>query len=160
MGRDEYVLGAQHRHGHGLETVPEGDPLKYTVTGGPTKGVVKVDALTGAFTYTPSVDARYTALVTPGDDTDMFTVTVNDGLGHDDHHGVARGRAARGERSGSAGHGHCHSRARYVVLLAGRDRHAFDALQAVGVTDIRVLIRGRRSSPCRVWATGARWTEW
>jgi hypothetical protein len=62
-------------------TDPDGDALTYTVTTGPTKGVVQVTAATGAFTYTPTVDARYTALVTPGDDTDVFAVTVMDALG-------------------------------------------------------------------------------
>ncbi|MDT4999365.1 MAG: large repetitive protein, partial [Mycobacterium sp.] len=62
-------------------TDPDGDALTYTVTAGPAKGVLKVDATTGAYTYTPTVDARYTALVTPGVDTDVFTVTVKDALG-------------------------------------------------------------------------------
>jgi VCBS repeat-containing protein len=60
---------------------PEGDPLTYTIITKPTKGVLVLDSATGAFTYTPNVDARYTALVTPGVDTDTFTVTVSDGLG-------------------------------------------------------------------------------
>ncbi len=43
-----------------MATDPDGDALTYTATGGPTKGVVKVNAVTGAYTYTPTVDARYT----------------------------------------------------------------------------------------------------
>ena len=36
---------------------------------------------TGQFSYTPTVDSRYRALVTPGVDTDSFTVNVSDGFG-------------------------------------------------------------------------------
>jgi YVTN family beta-propeller protein/VCBS repeat-containing protein len=59
----------------------DGDPLTYTLKTGPSSGVVKLDPTTGVFTYTPNVDARYSALVTPGVDTDTFTVTVSDGVG-------------------------------------------------------------------------------
>ena len=34
-------------------TDPEGDPLTYTVTGGPTKGVVTLNLTTGAYSCTP-----------------------------------------------------------------------------------------------------------
>ena len=107
-----------------VATDPDGDALTYTVTGGPTKGVVKVNAVTGAYTYTPTVDARYTALVTPGVDTDVFTVTVKDALGASTTTTVSRrDRAARGERHRPARDQRRHSRAGSVVLLAGRDRH-------------------------------------
>ena len=55
--------------------------LSYTVTAGPTKGLVKVDAATGTFVYVPNVDARYAAEKTPGIDTDVFTVAVTDTVG-------------------------------------------------------------------------------
>ncbi|MCT7656845.1 Ig-like domain-containing protein [Mycobacterium deserti] len=55
--------------------------LNYTVTTGPTKGLVKVDATTGTFVYVPNVDARYTAANTTGVDMDTFTVAVTDSAG-------------------------------------------------------------------------------
>jgi VCBS repeat-containing protein len=60
---------------------PEGDVLTYTLTGGPTRGSVTVDAATGAFTYTPTAQARYDATVRPGQVVDTFTVTVRDAFG-------------------------------------------------------------------------------
>jgi len=60
---------------------PEGDALTYTLTGGPTRGSVTVDAATGAFTYTPTAQARYDATVRPGQVVDTFTVTVRDAFG-------------------------------------------------------------------------------
>ncbi|TQR83272.1 hypothetical protein D8S82_28010 [Mycobacterium hodleri] len=59
-----------------------GDPLKYTTTGGPTKGTLVLNAATGAFTYTPTAAARHAAsamTATTADKTDTFTVTVDDG---------------------------------------------------------------------------------
>ena len=91
----------------------DGDPLTYTLKTGPSSGVVKLDPTTGVFTYTPNVDARYTALVTPGVDTDTFTVTVSDGVGGtmtDDRQ--RRDRAAVGGRRGSAPDERGHPRAR------------------------------------------------
>lgn len=120
---------------------PEGDPVRYTVTGGPTKGVVKVDPLTGAFTYTPSVDARYTALATPGEDTDKFTVTVSDGLG-----GVTTtvvtvavvtpaATAVNQRPTGIAVHV-----PDMLFYTQAEINAAFDALQANGIDTVRVLI--------------------
>jgi VCBS repeat-containing protein len=54
------------------------DPLTYTLTTAPTKGLVKVDA-SGTFTYVPNVEARWGAKTTPGIDTDTFAVTASDG---------------------------------------------------------------------------------
>ena len=59
---------------------PDGDALTYSLKAGPAFGVVKVSA-TGAFSYTPDVDARYRALVTAGEDTDSFVVNVTDSFG-------------------------------------------------------------------------------
>jgi YVTN family beta-propeller protein/VCBS repeat-containing protein len=124
-----------------VATDPEGGPLTYTVTGGPTKGVVKVDAVTGAYTYTPTVDARYTALVTPGVDTDVFTVTVKDALGASTTTAVSLtivppAANAIDQRATSV--------AIHVpdLLFYSQDQinTALDALQSVGVTDIRVLV--------------------
>jgi len=59
-----------------------GDPLKYTTTGAPTKGTLVLNAATGAFTYTPTAAARHAAsalTATTADKTDTFTVTVDDG---------------------------------------------------------------------------------
>ena len=59
---------------------PDGDPLTYSLGTGPAFGAVKVTT-DGKFTYTPDVDARYRALVTPGTDTDTFTVKATDAFG-------------------------------------------------------------------------------
>ncbi|SCX32945.1 Ig-like domain-containing protein [Mycolicibacterium fluoranthenivorans] len=59
---------------------PDGDTLTYSLGSGPAFGAATVTS-DGKFTYTPDVDARYRALVTPGDDTDTFTVTVTDAFG-------------------------------------------------------------------------------
>ncbi|HZN81648.1 MAG TPA: Ig-like domain-containing protein [Mycobacterium sp.] len=60
----------------------DGDPLTYSVATQGGKGTVAVNPTTGAFTYTPSADARNAASATPNDvDTDTFTVTVDDGRG-------------------------------------------------------------------------------
>ncbi|MGV0853358.1 Ig-like domain-containing protein [Mycolicibacterium phlei] len=64
-----------------ITEVPESEGPTYALTTGPTRGQVKVDAVTGTFTYVPNVDARYAAAKTPGIDTDVFTVTVTDALG-------------------------------------------------------------------------------
>ena len=61
----------------------DGDPLTYTVTGGPAKGSVVIDT-NGGFTYTPSAAAQHAAsadTATTADRRDTFTVTVTDGYG-------------------------------------------------------------------------------
>ncbi|MGU3497238.1 Ig-like domain-containing protein [Mycobacterium sp. C31M] len=58
----------------------DGDTLTYTLKTGPAHGVVTLSR-TGAFTYTPTVEARYRALITDDEDTDTFTVTVADNFG-------------------------------------------------------------------------------
>ena len=59
------------------------DKVTYTVTGAPTKGTVSVTS-TGAFTYTPTTEARDAAKA-PGAPydakRDTFTITVDDGHG-------------------------------------------------------------------------------
>ncbi len=62
------------------------DSLTYTVTGGPVDGNVTLDAVTGAFTYTPPTPtARHEASAesaTPPDQlADTFAVTVDDSRG-------------------------------------------------------------------------------
>lgn len=59
---------------------PDGDKLTYSLGSGPAFGQVKVTS-DGKFTYTPDVDARYRALVTPTVDTDSFVVNISDGFG-------------------------------------------------------------------------------
>jgi YVTN family beta-propeller protein/VCBS repeat-containing protein len=59
---------------------PDGDPLTYSLGSGPAFGTVTVSP-DGKFAYTPTVDSRYRALVTPGVDTDSFTVNISDGFG-------------------------------------------------------------------------------
>ena len=51
----------------------EGDALTYTVTQGPQHGSLTIDQATGDYTYTPD-DIDYEAA-----QTDLFTVSVNDG---------------------------------------------------------------------------------
>lgn len=58
----------------------DGDKLTYSLGSGPAFGEVKVTS-DGKFTYTPDVDARYRALVTPQVDKDSFTVNISDGWG-------------------------------------------------------------------------------
>ena len=62
----------------------DGDPLTYTVAGSTAKGAVSIDAVSGAFTYTPTAAARHGAArvgAPAGDRADAFTVTVSDGRG-------------------------------------------------------------------------------
>jgi YVTN family beta-propeller protein/VCBS repeat-containing protein len=59
---------------------PNGDTLTYSLGSGPQFGQATVSP-TGQFSYTPTVDSRYRALVTPGVDTDSFTVNISDGFG-------------------------------------------------------------------------------
>lgn len=65
-------------------TDPNGDILTYSAPTSTAKGAVVVDSTTGAFTYTPTDDARTTAgrpSATASDKTDTFTVTITDGRG-------------------------------------------------------------------------------
>ena len=63
----------------------DGDTAVYGGSGTTVKGgTVVVDPITGAFTYTPSTQARHDAAATgatAADRTDSFTVTVSDGHG-------------------------------------------------------------------------------
>ena len=59
------------------------DLVTYTQTAGPTKGTVTLSA-TGAYTYTPTAQARHAAMkpgATTADKQDAFTVAVDDGHG-------------------------------------------------------------------------------
>ena len=60
------------------------DTLTYTGSVTTSKGTVKVNATTGAFTYTPTAAARHAAAkltASAADKADSFTVTVVDGYG-------------------------------------------------------------------------------
>ncbi|AQT80065.1 hypothetical protein B1R94_13545 [Mycolicibacterium litorale] len=59
-------------------TDSSGQPLTYTYTG-PTNGTVAVSA-DGAYSYTPTVDARLAAAGGTGPTTDTFTVTAFNGI--------------------------------------------------------------------------------
>lgn len=62
----------------------DNDVLTYSVSAGPAKGMVTLDAGNGAFTYTPSATARQNAAkagATSTDKSDTFTVSVTDGYG-------------------------------------------------------------------------------
>ncbi|MFC7673140.1 Ig-like domain-containing protein [Mycolicibacterium sp. GCM10028919] len=133
-------------------TDPEGDALSYTVVTGPKKGVVKVDAVTGAYTYTPTVDARYTALVTPGVDTDVFTVTVRDALGASTTTTVSvtivppAANAIDQRPTSVAIH------VPDLLFYSQADLNiALDKLQSVGITDLRVLVPWAAVQPIPGW---------
>ncbi|TQR86317.1 hypothetical protein D8S82_12100 [Mycobacterium hodleri] len=135
-----------------IATDPDGDALTFTVTTGPTKGVLKLDAATGTYTYTPTVDARYTALVTPGVDTDVFTVTVRDAVGASTTTTVSLtivppAANAVDQRATSV--------AIHVPELLfysqAEINTALDALQSVGITDIRVLVPWAAVEPVPGW---------
>ncbi|WP_264002410.1 Ig-like domain-containing protein [Mycolicibacterium diernhoferi] len=58
------------------------DPLTFSASVGPVKGSVVVDAATGAFTYTPTAEARHAAAKSGAPasaKSDSFTVSVDDG---------------------------------------------------------------------------------
>lgn len=60
---------------------PDGDQLVYVLGSGPGSdvGTVVVNVTTGAFTFTPTAQARFTAWTTPGDAQATFTINVSDG---------------------------------------------------------------------------------
>ncbi|MGI9163997.1 MAG: Ig-like domain-containing protein [Mycobacterium sp.] len=63
---------------------PDHDTLTYSAVSSTAKGSVSIEATTGAFSYTPTVEARGNAAATgapPGDQQDAFTVTLSDGFG-------------------------------------------------------------------------------
>jgi VCBS repeat-containing protein len=65
-------------------TDADADTLAYRVSTAATKGVARIDAVTGAFTYTPKAVARHAAArigATTAEKTDTFTVSVIDGYG-------------------------------------------------------------------------------
>ena len=62
---------------------PDGDTLTYSAPTTTAKGAVTINAVSGAFTYTPTAAARDAAAsptATEADRTDSFTATVSDGL--------------------------------------------------------------------------------
>ena len=63
---------------------PDGDSLTFSAPASTSKGSIGIDAVTGEFTYTPTVAARQNAAnaaATPADKFDTFAVTVSDGRG-------------------------------------------------------------------------------
>ena len=131
---------------------PEGDPLTYTVTTGPTKGVLVFNSATGAYTYTPNVDARYTALATPGVDTDTFTVTVSDGLGGTMTQAVSvtiapPSATAVDQRPTTV----AINAPDFLLYTQAQLNTALDALQATGIDTIRVMIAWASVQPIQGW---------
>jgi YVTN family beta-propeller protein/VCBS repeat-containing protein len=134
-----------------------GDDLTYTLSSAPTKGLVKVDAATGAFTYVPDVDARYDAKATTGVDTDTFTVTITDGNG-------GSVTATVGVEVAPPAASSIDQRAT-TVAIAAPDMYfytqaeldqAFGKLQASGINTVRVLMPWAGIEPTN---DGWRWTE-
>ncbi|MGI9161662.1 MAG: Ig-like domain-containing protein [Mycobacterium sp.] len=66
--------------GSAIATDADGDVLAYALSNGPAYGTVSVNAVTGAFVYTPTVMARHGASG-GGPAVDGFTVRVTDGFG-------------------------------------------------------------------------------
>ncbi len=64
-----------------LATDPDGDPLTFVRGNGPWDGSIVIDLQTGAFTYTPTFEARARVAMWPEYNTDWMTYTVTDG-GH------------------------------------------------------------------------------
>ncbi|MFM8599757.1 MAG: Ig-like domain-containing protein [Mycobacterium sp.] len=65
-------------------TDPDANTLTYSLSAGPTKGAVVLDAASGVFTYTPTPVARHNAAAIgapAGDLSDSFTLAVSDGQG-------------------------------------------------------------------------------
>ena len=121
---------------------PEGDVLTYTLTSGPTKGSVTVDSATGAFTYTPTSEARYDATVGPGQVVDSFTVTVRDAFGASASATVTAvpvapySASAIDQRPTSVGVSDPYL---YFASQAETD-HILDTLHASGIDTVRILV--------------------
>ncbi|HEX7827180.1 MAG TPA: Ig-like domain-containing protein [Mycobacterium sp.] len=121
---------------------PEGDVLTYTLTSGPTKGSVTVDSATGAFTYTPTSEARYDATVRPGQVVDSFTVTVRDAFGASASATVTAvpvapySASAIDQRPTSVGVSDPYL---YFASQAETD-HILDTLHASGIDTVRILV--------------------
>lgn len=118
-----------------------GDALTYVLDAGPTKGLVQLDAATGAFTYTPNVDARYAAKATPGVDIDTFTVGISDGNGGWTTTTVQveiapAAASSIDQRSTTVA---VAAPDTYFYTQAELDK-AFDALKEAGITSVRFLI--------------------
>jgi VCBS repeat-containing protein len=63
---------------------PDYDSLAYSISAGPAKGTVTINANTGVFSYTPTLSSRQKAGAagsSAADKLDTFTVTVTDGYG-------------------------------------------------------------------------------
>ena len=70
-------------NGQIVATDPDGNTLTYSAPATTAKGAVTVNAVSGAFTYTPTAAARNAAAsptATAAEMTDSFTATVSDGL--------------------------------------------------------------------------------
>ncbi|ODQ88895.1 hypothetical protein BHQ18_16780 [Mycolicibacterium flavescens] len=124
-----------------VTAVPAADGPTYALGTGPAKGLVKVDAATGSFTYVPNVDARYAAAKTAGVDTDTFTVTVTDALGLKTTVTVNVEIApplasAMDQRPTTIA---VTAQEMYFYNQADTDR-ALNLLQEAGVTNIRILV--------------------
>ncbi|MCV7151621.1 Ig-like domain-containing protein [Mycolicibacterium pyrenivorans] len=84
LGTTQPSTGAVPGEVHVTDPDLDLDSLTYTVTGGPVDGNVTLDAVTGAFTYTPTPTARHEASAesaTPDQLADTFAVTVDDSRG-------------------------------------------------------------------------------
>jgi YVTN family beta-propeller protein/VCBS repeat-containing protein len=119
----------------------DGDTLTYTVTTAATQGLVTIDPTSGGFWYTPNVDARYRAAVTPGPDTDTFTVSITDGYGGSTAEMVTVPVAppaanAVDQRSTAVG---VSSGDMYFYTQDQLD-DAFTKLQAQGIDQVRILL--------------------
>lgn len=81
VGSPDPILGTVT--GKVSATDADKDPLSFSAPAFTGRGTIAIDAMTGAFSYTPTVDARHTAAQAgaPTDKIDTFTVTVNDGYG-------------------------------------------------------------------------------
>lgn len=136
---------------------PNAAGLTYAVGTGPTRGLVKVDAATGAFTYVPNVDARHAAAATPGIDTDTFTVRVTDAAGTVTSVAVTvqvapPSAGSMDQRSTTVA---VTAQEMYFFSQAETDM-ALDLLKAAGVTNIRILVPWMGVEPVDdMWTWGA-----